>query len=162
MKYFGKLELMVVSIIALFIWIPSARAQTPFDVTFCAFVTFTNLTESPELTVFGLEAKGIAFSNHENKVFDNMSIQWVAIGQRMPGKSNVSGYCKFMDPDGHFIIMEDQSAGREATYTFLHGTGKWKGIKGGGKAEIIATGKPIVPGTRQSCRRFTGTFELPK
>jgi hypothetical protein len=45
---------------------------------------------------------------------------------------------------------------------FLHGTGKWKGIKGEIKDNGITTDKFIAPGTFQACSRYLGTFELPK
>jgi hypothetical protein len=44
----------------------------------------------------------------------------------------------------------------------VHGTGKWKGIKAEGTAVLLTKAKPISPELRQVCRRFKGTFELPK
>ena len=44
----------------------------------------------------------------------------------------------------------------------MHGTGKWKGIKAEGTALMLTKAKPISPELRQVCRRFKGTFELPK
>jgi hypothetical protein len=67
-----------------------------------------------------------------------------------------------MDPDGDIIIAELVVLGPEKTMKFLHGTGKWKGIKGEAKGKTTATGKPIAPGTIQTCSRYVGTFELPK
>jgi len=74
----------------------------------------------------------------------------------------VHGYSKFMDPDGDIVILDYSQIGKEATTKFLQGTGKWKGITGGGKAWSITSGKPITAGTSQGCNRQTGTFELPK
>ncbi len=69
-----------------------------------------------------------------------------------------------MDSDGNTLVTENLRAldGPDATWNFLQGTGKWKGIKGGGKLLPVIQGKPIVPGTSQGCLRMTGTFELPK
>lgn len=82
----------------------------------------------------------------------------------MAGKMTALTYSKMMDPDGDFVIAEVTMAPgeTEGSFKFLYGTGKWKGIKGGGKATNIARGKPITPGTVQQCGRWTGTFELPK
>jgi hypothetical protein len=47
---------------------------------------------------------------------------------------NGLGYCKFMVPDGDFVVGEqvlDSTGGGK--WKFLQGTGKWKGITGGGE-----------------------------
>jgi hypothetical protein len=82
----------------------------------------------------------------------------------MAGQLTTLSYSKLMDPDGDFVILETTMAPgeTEGNFKFLQGTGKWKGIKGSGKARAITSGKPITPGTSQGCGRWTGTFELPK
>jgi len=82
----------------------------------------------------------------------------------MAGQTSGFTYSKLMDPDGGFVIVEVPVAPgeMESNFKFLQGTGKWKGIKGGGKVRTIIRGKPITPGTFQQCTRWTGTFELPK
>ena len=82
----------------------------------------------------------------------------------MAGQLTALTYSKFMDPDGDFVILEITIAPgeTEGDCKFLQGTGKWKGIKGGGKVRAITRGKPITPGTFQGCNRWTGTFGLPK
>jgi hypothetical protein len=82
---------------------------------------------------------------------------------RVIGSDRVSNsYWKIMDPDGDVVVASVEVVGPEKTMTFLHGTGKWKGIKGGAKGKTSAAGKPVVPGTFQACSRYVGTFELPK
>ena len=84
----------------------------------------------------------------------------------MAGQLTALSYSKLMDPDGDFVILETITSGAlgemEGNFKFLQGTGKWKGIKGSGKARAITHGRPITPGTLQGCGRFTGTFEVPK
>lgn len=50
----------------------------------------------------------------------------------------------------------------ELRFFHNHGGLQWKGITGGGKYVPLTSGKPIVPGTGQSCSRATGTYELKK
>jgi hypothetical protein len=150
-------------LIALVLLIPVAEAQQPFDITYCSSGVMTTVSASPELTVLSLDTKGIFRSNHENKVFDNVTFHSVVVAQVMPGKVTGTGYCKCLDPDGDIIVAEVILAGPEDTYKFIWGTGKWKGIKGGGKALLLTPqAKSITPDSRQICRKFTGTFELPK
>ena len=151
-----------VVILGLVMFIPVAQAQTPFDITECGAGPVTVVFQSPEVTVSGLEGKGIMFSNHENKVFDNCTFQVVQIA-RVIGSSRVANsYWKIMDPDGDVVVVSIDVVGPEKTMTIMHGTGKWKGIKGGAKGKTSAAGKMIAPGTFQSCSRYVGSFELLK
>jgi hypothetical protein len=152
----------LIGILGLFLFTPIVQAQTPFDVTECGGGPVTIVFQSPEVTVSGLEGKGIFFSNHENKLFNNSTFQVVQIA-RVIGSNRVSNsYWKIMDPDGDAIVASVDVVGPEKTMIFLHGTGKWKGIKGGAKGKGITGGKFIVPGTFQACSRYVGTFELVK
>jgi hypothetical protein len=66
-----------------------------------------------------------------------------------------------MDPDGDLVIAETTRIGTESISRFLHGTGKYKGITGGGKSQRIVFGR-IPPNTAAACSRAVGTFKLPK
>jgi hypothetical protein len=157
-----KLATVMAFLFSLIGFMPFTQAQTPFDVTECGSGPVTVVFQSNEITVSGLEGKGIFFSHHENKVFDNCTFQVVQIARIIDGKRRSDSYWKIMDPDGDIIIAEVVVIGPEKTMTFLHGTGKWKGIKGGAKGKTSAAGKMIAPGTFQACSRYVGTFELPK
>ena len=152
----------ILVVIGLFISIPVAHAQTPFDFTECLAGTSTTVYESKEIRIGSTEGKGIIFSHHENKVFDNCTFHVVSIAKVVDGKRRSDSYWKIMDPDGDIIIAELVVLGSEKTMKFLHGTGKWKGIKGEAKGKTTATGKFIAPGTIQSCSRYVGTFDLQK
>ena len=165
----GKAWVATALIVAAFIvfglvmFIPVAQAETPYDITPCMSGTITILLQSKELTIFSLDLKGIARSNHENKVFDNCTFNFVGVYRIIAGKMTGHGYTKFMDPDGDcFFVQVSQVDGQTNVTKLLHGTGKWKGITGGGELKTITRGKPIMPGTYQSCSRHIGTFELPK
>jgi hypothetical protein len=152
----------ILVVIGLFIFMPFAQAQTPFDITECLAGNSTVVFDSKEIRIGSTEGKGIIFSHHENKVFDNCTFHVVSIAKVVDGKRRSDSYWKIMDPDGDVIIAEVVVLGPEKTMKFLHGTGKWKGIKGEAKGKTTAIGKFIAPGTIQSCSRYVGTFELPK
>ena len=152
----------ILVVIGLFIFIPVAQGQTPFDFTECLAGTSTTVYESKEIRIGSTEGKGIIFSHHENKVFDNCTFHVVSIAKVVDGKRRSDSYWKIMDPDGDIIIAELVVLGPEKTMKFLHGTGKWKGIKGEAKGKTTAIGKFIAPGTIQSCSRYVGTFDLQK
>jgi hypothetical protein len=137
-------------------------AEQSYDITSCFSGTVTMVSASKELSVFSVELMGISRSNKEGGAFDNNSIHCVGTGQIALGSSIRSGYCKFMDTNGDFVIGRYEKANDEGKWEFVQGTGKWEGIKGGGTNQEVATAKPIAPGTYQSCNRATGTFTLPE
>ena len=157
------LSVAVAIVLGFVMFIPVAQAETPYDITPCMSGTITMLIQSKEMTVFSMDLKGIARSNHENKVFDNYTFHYVGVYRIIAGKVIAQhGYTKFMDPDGDCFLVEVSNVGGQGSVTkLLHGTGKWKGITGGGELKPIARGKPIKPGTWQGCSRHIGTFELP-
>ena len=152
----------VVVILGFFAFVPVAQAQTPIEFTECVSGNMSIVYQSKEITIAGSEGKGILISHHENKVFDNFTFQVIVIAKTIDNNRRSDSYWKIMDPDGDVIIAEVVVLGPEKTMKFLHGTGKWKGIKGEAKGKTTAAGKPVAPGTFQACSRYMGTFELPK
>jgi len=139
-------------------------AEQAYDVDACVSMDLSPLVRSQEISIFRWDGKGIMRSNNENKVFDNCTIhtQGVAV---IEGKNmTLYGYLKYLDPDGDYVIFRyTQNPGEKAaTATILAGTGKWRGITGGGKAKRITRGKPVAAGTNQFCNNHKGRFTLPK
>ncbi len=162
MSSLSKRGITVTIFVGCFMFFSFAQAQTPFDFTECVSGDLTILFQSKEITIAGIEGKGIFLSHHENKIFDNCTFHVVAIAKTVDGKRRSDSYWKIMDPNGDIIIAEVVVLGPEKTMKLLHGTGKWQGIKGEAKGKTTASGKFIVPGTIQGCSRYVGTFELPK
>ena len=142
--------------------IPAARAEQPVDFTACMTSTLTMIASGDGINVFGVESKGIVMSNPEGKLFHNFSYQFTGVGYGPPGAPVGFGYFKVIDPDDSYVIAEFTGPTTDLSFKFLHGTGRWKGVTGGGKAVRVAVGRPIAPGTLQGCVRFTGTLDLKK
>ena len=149
---------------------PVAQAEQPFDITDYFYATVTFLSMDPELTVFHSDVRGVIHDNHESKTFDRMVSHCLRAGKISTDKMIGKTYSKFTDSDGDFFITEstaehDPRGAQESTFKFLHGTGKWKGISGGGKAKFIfmTRGKQQINSTTfQGYLRMIGTYELPK
>jgi hypothetical protein len=155
----GRWSMAVAIIFGLVVFLPTARAEEQFEVTFCYSGTFTPFHDSKDLTVVrGFQLNGITRSHSENKFLDNATYHMEGVHR---GPQLVS-YVRFIDPDGDILIVERTGTGKEAVGKFLEGTGKYKGIKGSFRIEIIARGKPAMPGTVQECHKAVGTFELRK
>ena len=101
-------------------------------------------------------------SKSENKFLDNATLHYEGVQQGIGKKRE--GYCfgKIVDLDGDIIIVRSVYTGPGHEAKFLQGTGKYKGIAGSYKVQRVATGKSVMPGTYQNCKKIKGTFELPK
>ncbi len=143
-------------------FVPITQAQQSIDMMSCGDATLTTIVASQELTIMSFEAKGINIDNLASKTFDNMTYHSVGSFKIDSGKFTGISYNKYMDPSGDSWFVEISQVGMERDWKYLYGTGKWKGITGGGKAYLFTKGKPISPNTSQSCYKITGTYELKK
>jgi len=148
--------------LALLMVTPFAQAQQPIDMMSCGDSTVTTIVASEEITIMGIEAKGINLDNLSSKVYENMTYHTVGVMKIDHGKVTGTMYSKYMEPSGDFAVVEISQVGMERDWKYLYGTGKWKGVTGGGKAFPFTKGKPITPGTSQGCTKITGTYELKK
>ena len=148
--------------LALLMVTPFAQAQQPIDMMSCGDSTVTTIVASEEITIMGIEAKGINLDNLSSKVYENMTYHTVGVMKIDHGKVTGTMYSKYMEPSGDFAVVEISQVGMERDWKYLYGTGKWKGVTGGGKAFPFTKGKPITPGTSQGCMKITGTYELKK
>lgn len=139
-------------------------AEQVYDVNVCVSMNLSPLVRSQEITILAWDAKGIMRSNNEAKVFDNCTVHTQGVTAIEGKNRTVNGYMKYFDPDGDFVIFQyTLNPGEKAGTTMLKfGTGKWKGITGGGKAMRIARGKPVAEGTFQFCNNHKGTFTVPQ
>ena len=151
-----------VVILGLAMYIPVAQAQQPMDMISCGDGTLTTIVAGQELTIMGYEGKGINLDNLSSKTFDNMTYHTVGVLKIDKGKATGLLYVKYMDSNGDFCVVEISQVGTERDWKYLYGTGKWKGITGGGKSFPFTKGKPVSPGTSQGCNKITGTYELKK
>ena len=141
---------------------PSAAKAENIDMMSCGVGNVNVIVATDDLTVMSMEGKGINLDNYGNKTFDNTTYQYGALFKIDKGNWSGSMVCKYMDPSGDIWVVDITQVGMERDWKFIYGTGKYKGIAGGGKAVPITKGKPISPGTTQSCFKITGTYELKK
>ena len=151
--------------LGLVLLIPLANAEEkPMKLLSCRSGDVSILAASKELTVLSYEIKGIDQGIDGDTTFENFTHKCVGLQRIGAGQTWSGGHCKYMDPDGDYFIVDwnDLSGDKLLPWKFTHGTGKWKGIKGGGTAQRITSGKPIEKGTMQFCSKINGMYELPE
>jgi hypothetical protein len=157
-----KCILALTIVVSMAVIVPASQAEESIDFTQYASCTFTPVSQDKEFGFSTFECTGITRSNHENKVFENMSVLDVGVNRREGEQGTSYSLAKYMDRDGDYVVMEFSEISREGTWKILYGTGKWKGIKGSGKHVHVGGAKGIKPNTGAGYVRNTGTFELPK
>jgi hypothetical protein len=152
----------IIGIFTFILFIGTAQAEQRFECVLCQNMTMTTIVQSEDLIVMGYESKGIVLDNTESKFFDNDTVQTVGLMKIDKGKVTGSFINKHLSPSGDFYVLEGSLAGPEIDWKFIYGTGKFNGITGGGKSIRFTKGKPVTPGTSQTCSKVTGTYELKK
>jgi hypothetical protein len=151
--------------IVIFTFIPfivTAQAEQRFECVLCSNMTTTTIVESADLIIMGFESKGIVLDNSGSKFFDNDTVHGVGLITIEKGKVTGTFFNKHLSPNGDFYVLGGSWVGSEVDWKFIYGTGKFNGITGGGKSIRFTKGKPVTPGTSQTCSKVTGTYELKK
>lgn len=92
--------LTILAAIALLLTFHGSAAAEDYDLTNCSSGTITPITSGQDLTIFLVDAKGIARASGENKAFDNNSFHCVSLVRLNRGQRSGNGVCRFVDPDG--------------------------------------------------------------
>ena len=159
------IRLIIICLLGSILLAPMANAEEkPIDILSCRSATTTMLTASKELVIFAYDLKGIDQDLNADKTFENYTHNCLGTIRILGGEMLSKGYCKYMGPDGDFFIVsyDGPSGAKPLPWEYIYGTGKLKGVRGGGTAIQITRGKPIAEGTSQSCMKITGTYELPQ
>lgn len=119
------------------------------------------LESGHELTALGLESWGIVASS-TIKECENATTRCVGYLRVAGGKMVGKGLCRWGQDGGDTAAGEwEMQPSGENRWTWLSGTGKLAGIKGGGTFQTLTRAKAAEPGTGQSCRRDWGQYTLP-
>ena len=137
-------------------------AETEYSGTVCGFSKMTMLQASPEVTVFTDESWGMQTPDSTFKPWANGTVHCAQYHKVLQGKETTLGSCQWTDNTGDTFIGEStQAADTPGVWTFLGGTGKWKGVSGGGTFKVVSLGKPGPDGIN-FCFTHTGKYTLPQ
>lgn len=132
-----------------------------YDFVACTHSKQTMLEANSDTVAFGIESWGTVASS-TTKAWESASTHCVGYVRIVAGKPAGKGVCKWNHVTGDTAVGEFEfSAAGEPTWTWLSGTGKLKGITGGGTFRELSSGKPAAAGTSQGCRRDWGKYTLP-
>ncbi|HVL55987.1 MAG TPA: hypothetical protein VM491_05755 [Burkholderiaceae bacterium] len=140
---------------------PPLPKEGKYDMTLCWGGTSHAVSATPN-DHFGTYAlTGPVRSNAETRLFDQASFDCVGTWAVRASAHQHAGYCLVVDRDGDKAFFRDVRDGDGYTAAFLGGTGKYRGIAGGGTTERIGAYPPARAGSIQGCARSSGNYKLP-
>ena len=140
---------------------PAWAAESQYSGTFCGHAKATVLQASPELTLLMSESWGIQTPESGFKPWANATVHCVGYRRVIQGKATALGACRWTDSTGDTFAGEYRILPDEPSlWTFLGGTGKWKGVQGTGTFKFASMGKPAADGTTQYCTEHQGSYTL--
>lgn len=141
--------------------LPASGAEVTYNFVACGHSKVTLLEAGPDLTAMGFENWGIV-ANSTTKEWENATTRCVGYLRIMAGRQVGKGVCKWVMASGDTAFGEfEYPPSGEPFFTWLTGTGKLKGIQGGGGFKQVSSARPVEPGTSQSCRQDWGRYTLP-
>jgi hypothetical protein len=152
----------LVGLLALGMTIVATHAEEiEYKLTACGHLMTVVLQSTPDLTVQSEQVWYIIAPPAIPKVYENNAGQCVGYARMMNGKRTAMGSCRWTDPDGDTFIGESvDTPDKPGVWTFLSGTGKWKGIRGNGTYQLLVISKPRADGTAELCVLLTGKYGL--
>ena len=141
-----------------------ANGQEGFQVMGCCTGKIVVLSETKSLTVYTMVGEGEAWGTQGAVTFKDMKWVFTATMRTVDDHSIGIGYCKFIDPDGNYFILEatGDAISKGGEWKFLHGTGKWSRLEGELGGRVIFQGRPLEMETEKYWCRIIGTLNLPR
>jgi hypothetical protein len=157
-------RLLATAVIAAMLGAGTAQAQQAFEHTTCRAGTLTVIAQAEKTIVWSLDHRGVNLGSDATQLFHGNTQRCIGVVASVGGKNSGNGWCRNVDPKSGDWTLVDWTASDtpgSGTFTFRYGTGRWKGLTGGGTYESLGQTRPVDAGTYQNCVRIKGTATIP-
>jgi hypothetical protein len=158
-------ELMCAAAVALAATATAAYpADTEYKGLWCGHAKINMLTSSPELTAYTSDVWAVEIPGASvPKSLESATVRCVAYTHAVQGKVTSRSTCRFTETSGDTVTGEATVVPDQPNaWTFLVGTGKWKGVRGTGTWQYVSRSKPAADGTVAICLQHWGAYTLPQ
>jgi hypothetical protein len=145
----------------------ASAADGKFEGVFHKSGTAKAMPVGDDIVVLAFDEYGYITSDDNAGPFNNVSCRCVGTAQVMNGSGKAKGQCVVMDPTGdqYAISWEftEFTPGKRIVgkAAFIGGTGKFKGITGGGPWESsVNEVRPVADGTYQGWSKLHFTYQM--
>lgn len=142
----------------------AAIGQTGTDQMWCRSGILKMLAQDEKKVVLLTENHGVVHGGDAKDWFFGSTHRCIGTFANFDGVTSGHGWCKQVSAQtGDWLVLDWMASGEpgKGTWSYRHGTGKWKGISGGGTYETVAQTRPVEAGTYQNCIRVKGNVSLP-
>lgn len=140
---------------------PAIAAEVSYDFTACTSGRRIAVEANADIVSFGIETWGVVASS-TTAFWEKASTHCVGYIRVAGGKPIGKGTCKWTESGGDTAVGEwEYPTSGDPSWTWLSGTGKLKGISGGGTFRELFSAKPTDPAVSGGCRRDWGKYSLP-
>jgi hypothetical protein len=139
-------------------------AETEYKGLWCGHAKINMLGSSPELTAYTSEVWAVEIPGASvPKSLESATVRCVAYTRVVQGKVTARSMCRFTETTGDTFTGEATVVPDQPNaWTFLAGTGKWKGVQGTGTWQYVSRSKPAADGTSELCLQHSGAYTLPQ
>lgn len=139
----------------------SQAAEVAYDFVVCTHGRHTLVEGNADIAALGVENWGIVASS-STKEWEGATTHCAGYVRIMGSRPVGKGVCKWFLAAGDTAVGEfEYPVIGEPVFTWLTGTGRLKGILGGGSFKEMPNGRPADVGTSQGCRRDWGRYSAP-
>jgi len=141
-----------------------AYADSAVDHVTCRAGTLSALAQADKLVVWQLDHRGVTRASDPSDPFEGFTQRCIGTISNIEGKLAASGWCRNVDPKtGDWTLARWTGSEKPGfgTWSIEYGSGKWKGLTGGGTYEPVGPTRPVDAGTYQNCVRVKGTMKMP-
>lgn len=135
-------------------------AEVSYDFVACTHSRRIPLEQVDGFAAYGLETWGTVASS-KSPQWEGATTRCVGYVRETGGAPYGKGTCKWFTVAGDTAVGEFEFDKSGARFTWLNGTGRLKGVEGGGSFQFVSQGRPAEPGTSQGCRRDWGSYKVP-
>jgi hypothetical protein len=141
----------------------AVATEMEYGGTFCSHSISTMVQAGPDAIALNIEAWGVQTPDSTFKPWANATNHCLVNVTIVQGKTSAHGECLWTDADGDTFLGEhtDVPGKPGGVWTFLAGTGKWKGVTGSGTYQYVSSSKPRPDGTGEGCITHSGKLSLP-
>jgi hypothetical protein len=139
----------------------AGAAEVDYDFTVCTTARRIPLEANADIVAFGVENWGVVVSS-TTPLFEKASTHCVGYLRTMGGKPVGRGSCKWALVGGDTGLGEwEYPPDGAPKWAWVSGTGKLKGISGGGTFKEVFSAPAVDTGWSQGCRRDWGKVDMP-
>lgn len=134
------------------------EAGKEFSVVHCYVAELAKVQHSSSHLVYAITFRGNVRNEEAGGFLDLHASNCVGSGGMIDGVWRTSGHCDYIGSDEDRLLMEWSHSGGQGIASFVHGTGKYRGLAGQAAFTSMGDFPRTGPTTQHECSRIVGIY----